>query len=120
MNGESEALSVAGVFVEYDIDGETGYLTLSDETAVSFLQRALSVSVSPETVEEPSGSRITVSVTLSDLSGPILYFTGDSIQQVVGVNYACSGEEMSSLRDLILELAAEGNNTAVVEDGGTE
>lgn len=120
VNGESEALSVAGVFVEYDIDGESGYLTLSDETAIGFLQRAFGVAVSPETVEEPSGSRITVSVTLSDLSGPILYFTGDSIQQVVGVSYACSSEDMSSLRGLILELAAEGNNTAEVSEGGTD
>lgn len=120
VNGESDALSVAGVFVEYDIDGENGYLTLSEDTAVSFLRQVLAVSVSADTVEEPSGSRITVSVTLSDLSGPILYFTGDSIQQVVGVSYRCGSDDMFSLRSLILELAAEGNNTAEVSEGGTD
>lgn len=120
VNGESEVLSVAGVFVEYDIDGESGYLTLSEDTADSFLQRVLSVTVSPETVEEPAGSTVTISVTLSDLSGPILYFTGDSIQQVVGRSYACDSGDMESLRGLILELAAEGNNTAEVSEGGTD
>ena len=120
VNGETEALSVAGVFVEYDIDGESGYLTLSDDTAVSFLREVFGIAVSDEEVDEPSGSRITVSVTLSDSSGPILYFTGDSIQQVVGVNYACDSTDMTSLRSTILELAAEGNNTAEVTEGGTD
>lgn len=120
VSGANEALTVAGVFVEYDIDGETGYLTLSDDVALSFLREVLSVSVSGETVDEPSGSKVTVSVTLSDLSGPILYFTGDSIQQVVGVSYPCDGSDMTSLRSTILELAAEGNNTAEVTEGGTD
>lgn len=118
--GQTETLSVAGVFVEFDIDGTSGYLTLSGDTAVSFLVRALSVAVSGEQVEGPSGSKITVSVTLSDLSGPILYFTGDSIQQVVGVSYACDGGDMAALRDAILDLAASGNNTAEVSEGTTD
>lgn len=120
VSGENTELTVAGVFVEYDINGETGYLTLSGDTALSFLREALGVSVSGDTVEEPSGSRVTVSVTLSDLSGPILYFTGDSIQQVVGMSYACDETDMTSLRSTILELAAEGNNTAEVTEGGTD
>lgn len=120
VNEGSETLSVAGVFVEYDIDGESGYLTLSEETAVSFLKEAFGVAVSDEKISEPSGSRITISVTLSDLSGPILYFTGDTIQQIVGVNYVCDETDMTSLRSTILELAAEGNNTAQVMEGATD
>jgi hypothetical protein len=71
-------------------------------------------------VDEPEGDTITVSITLSDWSGPILYFTGDSVQQVVGVNYACDSSDMASLRSTILSLAAEGNNTAQVGESTTE
>lgn len=120
VSGANEELTVAGVFVEYDIDGQSGYLTLSEELALSFLREALSVSVSGSTVDAPAGSTITVSVTLSDLSGPILYFTGDSIQQVVGMSYACDSGDMTSLRSTILELAAEGNNTAEITEGTSD
>ena len=118
--GLSEELSVLGVFVEYTIGENSGYLTLDGDTAVDFLRQVCAVSASAETVEAPQGDKITVSVTLSDSSGPILYFTGDAIQQVVGVNYLCDSGSMSLLRDTVLELAANGYNTAVVESGGTE
>ena len=69
---------------------------------------------------EPAGDKLTVSVSLSDMSGPIFYFTGDTIQQVVGTSYVCDSEAMSALREQVLELAASGENTAEVEEGGTE
>ena len=113
-------LSVLGVFVEYSIGDESGYLTLDGETAEDFVRQAVSIRVSDETVESPDGDTVTVSVTLSDSSGPILYFTGDAIQQFVGMCYVCDGSDMSALRDEVLSLAAGGNNTAVVEEGGTD
>jgi hypothetical protein len=119
-NGEDSSLSIEGVYVDYTIDGEKGYLTLSGDTAKDFVRQVVNVSVTDETVDEPEGDTITVSVTLSDWSGPILYFTGDSVQQVVGVNYACDSSDMASLRSTILSLAADGNNTAQIGESTTE
>ncbi len=120
-SGETAELSVLGVFVEYDIDGRTGYLTLDGDTAVDFIRSAFEVNVSAETEENPEGDKITVSITLSDSSGPILYFTGDTIQQVVGINYICDSGDMSALRSQVLELSGDSSNTdAEVEDGGTD
>lgn len=120
VSGQTETLSISGIFVEFDIDGQSGYITLSGDTAAAFLVQALSVAVSPETVAEPSGDKVTISVTLSDLSGPILYFTGDSIQQVVGMSYACSSDDMNALRSTILELASSGENAGEVAEGTTD
>ena len=114
VDGALEDVSVAGIYVDYDINGESGYLTLSGDTALSFLRRMCTVGVTADTTDVPEGDVITVSVTLSDGTGPILYFIGDSIQQMVGIHYICDSTDMQALRDLILELAAEGNNTAVV------
>lgn len=115
-----EELSVMGVFVEYSIGDESGYIALEGDEADNFVSLICSVAASGETVENADGDRVTVSVTLSDSSGPILYFTGDTIQQVVGINYACDSDQMQSVRDTVLSLAASGDNTAEIEEGGTE
>ena len=115
-----EGLTVLGVFVEYSIGGESGYIALEGQKATEFLTQICALPVSAETVEAPEGDTFTLSVTLSDNTGPILYFTGDTLQQVVGTNYACDGTVMQALRDRVLALAATGENTAQVEEGGTE
>ena len=120
VNGESEELSVLGVFVEYTIGDSSGYLTLDGDTAVSFVRQVCGIAASNVLTDATGGGKITVSVTLSDSSGPILYFAGDTVQQVVGVNYLCDSGDMQALRDTVMELAAEGNNTAQVETGGTD
>ena len=109
-------LTIIGVHVSYDIDGQSGYLTLSDETAKDMVRTVADIAVSSEVVSEPQGGAITVSVTLSDWSGPIFYFTGDTVQEVIGTNYACDSDSMSMLRSTILALAEEGNNDVEVDD----
>ena len=118
-DGESE-LSVLGVFVEYSIGGESGYFALEGEEAADFVRRVCEVNVSAETLDDPDGDRFTVSVTLSDSTGPILYFTGDTVQQVVGINYLCDGGDMQALRDEIAALGSSGENTVEIEENGTE
>lgn len=119
MGTSEEELSVLGVFVEYSIGEESGYIALEGDEARDFVSLVCSITASAETVESAEGDRVTVSVTLSDLSGPIFYFTGDTIQQVVGINYVCDSDRMQSLRDTILRLASSGENVAEIE-GGTE
>lgn len=109
-------LTIIGVHVSYDIDGQSGYLTLADDTAEDLVRTAAGIAVTGEQVSDPQGSVITISVTLSDWSGPIFYFTGDTVQEVIGTSYACSSDAMSMLRSTILALAAEGNNSVEVDD----
>lgn len=109
-------LTIIGVHVSYDIDGQTGYLTLSDDVARDMVRNVADIAVSGDVVSEPQGGAITVSVTLSDWSGPIFYFTGDTVQEVIGTNYACDSDDMSMLRSTILALAEEGNNDVEVDD----
>ncbi len=110
---ELNGITVIGVFVDYTIDGQTGYLTLSGDTAAMFVQRVTNINASAETVT-PSGEEITISVTLSDGSGPIMYFTGDSIQQMVGINYPCDSAAMADLRSVILQLSQDENNVGIL------
>ncbi len=115
--GTSESeLTIIGVHVSYDIDGETGYLTLSEEVAGDMVCTVGDIPVRSEVVDAPQGGAITVSVTLSDWSGPIFYFTGDTVQEVIGTNYACDSDAMNMLRSTILALAEEGNNDVEVDD----
>lgn len=119
--GEYEAdLSVSGVFVEYSIGEESGYMALEGDTAVTFVKNVCALQVTADTEEAPEGDRFTISITLSDSSGPILYFTGDTIQQVVGINYVCDSAGIAALRDEILELAENGEYAVEVEDSGTQ
>lgn len=115
-NGEQDHLDIIGVHVSYEIGEESGYLTLSDELAESMVRTVTSIGVTGEQVSAPEGDVVTVSVTLSDWSGPIFYFVGDTVQEVIGTSYACDSDEMSMLRSTVLDLAAEGNNTVEVED----
>ena len=112
-------LSVLGVFVEYTIGEESGYIALQDEEAAEFVRTLGAIPITGDAAAEPRGDKLTVSVTLSDSTGPILYFIGDAVQQVVGTNYACDSATMTSLRNWVLDLAADGENTAVVEGDST-
>ena len=117
--GETE-LTVSSVFVEYAIGESSGYLALSDDKAAEFVRTLTAISVSSDAEQNPEGDRITVSVTLSDGTGPIFYFTGNTIQQMVGTNYICDSGQMETLRNTVLNLASDGDNAAEVEDGGTD
>ena len=110
--GQLEGISVVGVYVDYNINGQHGYLTLSGDTAISFVQRVTSINAGSEAVV-PSGEDITVFVTLSDQSGPIIVFTGDTVQQMVGTNHACDVNAMADLRNTILYLAQDSNNISM-------
>ena len=119
--GEYEAdLSVSGVFVEYSIGEESGYMALEGDTAVTFVKNVCAMQVTADTEEAPEGDVFTISITLSDSSGPILYFTGDTIQQVVGINYVCDSAGIASVRDEILELAENGEYDVEVDETGTQ
>ena len=120
VNGEAADLTLSGIYVDYTIDGTRGYLTLDGDTAVSFLRQVLSVNATAEAVESTAGDVITVSVTLSDGSGPIIYFTGDTVQQMMGTNFVCDSDAMYSLRDSILELAQDERNIGQITEGTTE
>lgn len=108
-NGELPDVTVVGVYVDYTINGEHGYLTLDGNTACSFIQRVAYINAAAETTA-PTGEMITVFVTLSDQSGPIIVFTGDTVQQMVGYDHACDSAAMNDLRATILSLAQDSNN----------
>ena len=108
-NGELPDVTVVGVYVDYTINGQHGYLTLEGPTAASFVQRVAYINAAAETTA-PGGEMITVFVTLSDQSGPIIVFNGDTVQQMVGFDHACDGAAMNDLRATILSLAQDANN----------
>ena len=108
-NGQLEGITVLGVYVDYNIQGQHGYLTLSGDTANSFVQQVTSINAAAETTT-PIGEDITVFVTLSDQSGPIIVFTGDTVQQMVGTNHACDINAMAGLRNTIQVLAQDSSN----------
>ncbi len=108
-NGELPGVTVEGVYVDYNINGQHGYLTLDGPTAASFVQRVAYINAAAETTS-PIGEMITVFVTLSDQSGPIIVFTGDTVQQMVGFDHACDANAMNDLRATILSLAQDTNN----------
>jgi len=115
-NGEQDDLEIIGVHVSYEIGDESGYLTLSGEIAESMVRTVTSIGVTGEKVEAPEGDVITVSVTLSDWSGPIFYFVGDTIQEVIGTSYACDSDEISMLRTTVLDLVAESSDDSEEEE----
>ena len=116
--GELPGISVVGVYVDYTINGQTGYLTLEGDTAVSFVQQVTAISANAETTD-PGAEQITVFVTLSDQSGPIIVFNGDTVQQLVGVNHACDANAMANLRYLIGQLALDERNIGQIAAGAT-
>lgn len=114
-NGMLAGVTVQGVYVDYNIQGQHGYLTLSGDTAVNFVRQVTSINAAAETTT-PIGEDITVFVTLSDQSGPIIVFTGDTVQQMVGTNHACDVNAMANLRATIQTLAQDSNNiSAAIE-----
>lgn len=120
-NGESDSdVTVVGVYVNYVIDGQRGYLTLDGDTANDFVRQVTAITATDELAEgELTGDEIQVYVTLSDMTGPILYFTGDTVQQMYGTNYVCNSGDMSDLRARILELAKDEKNVAYITETTT-
>ena len=117
-NGQLEGITVLGVYVDYTIQGQHGYLTLDGDTANAFIQQVTSINAAAETTA-PMGDEITVFVTLSDQSGPIIVFTGDTVQQMVGTNHACDVNAMTNLRSTILTLAQDEKNIGQVIGSST-
>ncbi len=115
-DGEGED-EIMNVFVEYDIDGETGYISLDGSVADDFMRGVAAVDVAGELAEDTTGDTFTVFVTLTVSVGPIIYFAGDTVQQLVGVNYVCDGGAMSELRAEVLRLAADYGTSNVGVDG---
>ena len=117
-NGQLEGITVLGVYVDYNIQGQHGYLTLDGDTANAFIQQVTSINAAAETTA-PIGDDITVFVTLSDQSGPIIVFTGDTVQQMVGTNHACDVNAMANLRTTIMTLAQDERNIGQVIGSST-
>lgn len=114
------SLTVSGVYVDYTINGSRGYLTLDGAAGAGFLQQVASITATGDAVESPAGDDITISVTLSDGSGPIIYFTGDTVQQMMGSSYPCDSAAMSGLRNTILTLAQDERNIGKITLDSTE
>ena len=118
--GQLAGITVEGVFVDYTIQGQKGYLTLSGDTAISFVQRVTAIQANAETIAPGEGAEdITVFITLSDQSGPIIVFNGDTVQQLVGVNHQCDANAMADLRYVIQQLALDERNIAQYMEGST-
>ena len=118
--GQLPGISVEGVFVDYNIQGQHGYLTLDGGTAASFVQQVTAITADAATTVPPEGSDvITVFVTLSDQSGPIIVFNGDTVQQMVGINHQCDYTAMANLRASIQQLAQDERNITEMVSGGT-
>lgn len=114
-NGLIDGKTVIGVYVSYVIDGQEGIATFQEEDAAAFMQYLAGLNVTSEKQETaPEGEIITISVTLSDWSGPILNFTGDVIQETIGTWYRCDSDSFDALQSHILEEAA--NQEAAAED----
>lgn len=105
-DGLVEDKSVIGVYVSFVIDGREGIAALQNEDAAEFMRRLAALQVTGERMEAaPEGESITVSVTLSDWSGPILNFTGGAIQETIGTWYRCDADSFAGLQQTILEAA---------------
>lgn len=102
---ESGALSVAGVYVSFDINGTQDYISVTGDEAAEFVRLMSQIEVTGERLSAaPEGSVITVSVNLSDWSGPICYFAGGAVQQTVGNWYMCSGSGYDAMCSRVLEI----------------
>lgn len=117
-NGISD-VTVVSVYVDYELDGKHAYLTLDGDTAVNFTRQIVSITAEPELVEAGTGSAMTVFITLSDQSGPILTFAGDTVQQLVGMNYPCDAGAMENLRNTIRTLAQDEKNIGYIAGEST-
>ena len=120
-NGLIEGKTVIGVYVSYVIDGQEGIATFQNENAAAFMQYLAGLNVTAEKQETPpEGEAITISVTLSDWSGPILNFTGDVIQETIGTWYRCEESSFDALQQRILQEAANQAAAEAEEDSEDE
>lgn len=102
---ESTALSVAGVYVTFLLDGTEDYISLQGEDAAEFVRMLGQMQISADRPElEPGEAPITVSVNLSDWSGPIIYFADGAVQQSVGNWYTADEAQYGAMTDRIMEL----------------
>lgn len=101
-------LSVAGVYVSFDLNGTQDYISVTGDEAAEFVRMMGQIEVTSEHLTAaPEGGTITVSVNLSDWSGPICYFGGGAVQQTVGNWYVCSGSGYDTMCARILEIYNE-------------
>lgn len=117
-DGLLEDKTVIGVYVSYVIDGQEGIVTFQADDAAEFMRYLAGLQLTDEILEaEPEGEIITISVTLSDWSGPIFNFTGDAIQETIGTWYRC---DSSSFEDLQAHILAEAEAQAEDEEEDEE
>lgn len=103
-SSESGGLSVAGVYVSFDIDGTQNYISLTGDEAAEFVRLMGELEVTSERLTAaPEGDSMTISVNLSDWSGPICYLAGGAVQQTVGNWYVC-GSGYDAIRSRVLEI----------------
>lgn len=101
-------LSVAGVYVSFDLDGTQDYISVTGDAAAEFVRMMGQIEVTSERLSAaPEGGTVTVSVNLSDWSGPICYFGGGAVQQTVGTWYMCSGSGYETMCARIMEIYDE-------------
>ncbi len=103
-SSESGGLSVAGVYVSFDINGTQDYISLTGDEAAEFVRLMGELEVTSERLTAaPEGDSMTISVNLSDWSGPICYLAGGAVQQTVGNWYVC-GSGYDAIRSRVLEI----------------
>lgn len=103
-SSETGGLSVAGVYVSFDIDGTQDYISLTGDEAAEFVRLMGELEVTSERLTAaPEGDAMTISVNLSDWSGPICYLAGGAVQQTVGNWYVC-GSGYDAIRARVLEI----------------
>lgn len=116
---ESTGMSVAGAYITFLLDGAEDYVSLQGEQAQEFVQLLGRMNVSAERAEsEPTESPVTVSVNLSDWSGPIIYFRDGWVQQSVGVWYRVNGDDYAAMKDRMMEFYYEQVDSRTVEGTG--
>lgn len=104
-SGEGDGLTVAGVYVSFDLDGTQDYISITGDEAEEFVRLMGEIEVSSERLTAaPEGGSLTVSVNLSDWSGPICYFAGGAAQQTVGNWYVCTGSGYDAMCSRVLEI----------------
>ncbi len=116
---ESVGMSVAGAYITFLRDGEEDYVSLQGEQAQEFVQLLGRMNVSAERAEsEPTESPVTVSVNLSDWSGPIIYFRDGWVQQSVGVWYRVNEDDYAAMKDRMMDYYWEQVDSRTVEGAG--
>lgn len=116
---ESTGMSVAGAYITFLLDGAEDYVSLQGEQAQEFVQLLGRMEVSAERAEsEPTDSPVTVSVNLSDWSGPIIYFRDGWVQQSVGVWYRVNEDDYAAMKELMMDDYWEQVDSRTIEGTG--